>query len=94
MTIEERLSKLGPRHHHFEEVADPWHVRCLARRYPECLAAFNDQRVINGVGDAALHGGREVYAVWYSVDVNSELLQEWGFDAPPKEEFQVAMIPI
>lgn len=83
MTAEERYAKLDARHHHFAEIPDPWHYRSLAV-IPSVLAAYNEGRVQQGVGDASIHGG-DCYMVWYSFDAHGKPIQEWGFDPPPMQ---------
>ena len=83
MTLEERIAKLDKRHHHFVHVADPWHIKMLAA-IPEVLVAANEHRITNGAGDAAIHAG-ELFLVWFSMDKDGNLLQEWGLDPPPAD---------
>ncbi len=78
----EKLLKLHPQHHHFELVIDPWDYRRLGQVYPNVRQAFIEHRVQQGVGDAALHGGFDALLVWFSVDENGVLLQEWGLEEP------------
>jgi hypothetical protein len=80
MTTEERFAKLTPQHHHFAIVPDPWHLAVLGR-FPWFRQAFMEGRVQPGTGDG-LHSG-PIENVWFSVDINGNLLQEWGFDPPP-----------
>ena len=81
MTTDERFIRLHPRHHRFVQVPDPWHVSVLAKN-PVIKIAIDEGRLIQRDGADAIHGG-DVYGVWFSMDVLGNLLQEWGFDAPP-----------
>ena len=85
MTPEEKLKSLSPSHHHFELVADPWHVDAFAG-IPEAQDAFMNGRVLQIGGDVRLprHGVRR--KIWYSVDWCGNLIQEWGEDLPPGEK--------
>ena len=74
------MLRLTPQHHHFAQIPDPWHIQVLGR-FEWFRKAFGEGRVHQNDGDAALHSG-DIQDVWYSVDVNGKLLQEWGFDAP------------
>lgn len=80
MTTGERFAKLDKRHHRFVQVPDPWHLLALGR-FEWFRTAFREHRVHQGSGEASLHGG-DIEPVWNSVDINGNLLQEWGFDQP------------
>lgn len=81
MPADPRFENLSARHHHFVQAQDPWHIAVLGR-FAWFRQAFTEGRVQQSTGDAGLHGG-QVENVWYSVDVDGNLLQEWGFDPPP-----------
>lgn len=79
-SLELRYASLDSRHHHFQQIPDPWHYKMLAR-IPSVLKAYQEGRVHQGAGDAAIHGD-ELQLVWYSFDAHGQPLQEWGFDPP------------
>lgn len=84
LTPEEKMKRLSPSHHHFEQVLDPWHIDAFAGM-PEVQDAFDSGRVITLDGSDGKPNRGVRRKVWYSVDWCGNLIQEWGEDTPPGE---------
>jgi len=85
MTLEERIAKLDKRHHRFMLVSDPWHMGMLCQNFPELTAKVEAGMFFQSSPPGDIHGG-PCFEVWYSLDRDGNLLQEWGFDPPPPYE--------